>query len=98
MYIYLGCDSIRDDFGQFRRFLLNANGPTDGPKDRPTDGPMDGPTDGPTDGRTDPHARTHLKTTLFFVVRFVGVSSSVFLEHGKSASFWSQFSVWRRRK
>ena len=41
--IYLEYDSFHNDFGQFRRFFLNANGHTDGP------------TDGPTDGRTDPH-------------------------------------------
>ena len=43
IYIYLGYDSFPDDFGRFRRFFLNANGPTD-PR-----------TDGRTYGRTDPH-------------------------------------------
>ena len=46
MYIYLGCDSIPDDFGRFQRFCLNANGHTDGR--------TDGHTDTRTDGRTDP--------------------------------------------
>ena len=39
--MYLGCDSIPDDFGRFRRFRLDANGHTDGR----TDG----------HGRTDPY-------------------------------------------
>ena len=33
MYIYLGCYSIPDDFGRFRRFCLNANARTDGHTD-----------------------------------------------------------------
>ena len=51
MYIYLGCDSIPDNFGRFRQFCLNANGGTD----IRTDIRTDGHTDGRTYGRTDPH-------------------------------------------
>ena len=41
--MYLGCDSFPDDFGQFRRFLLNGNGRTYGHTDIWTYGRTDRP-------------------------------------------------------
>ena len=38
MHIYIGYDSIPDDFGRFRRFRLDANGHTDGRTYGHTDG------------------------------------------------------------
>ena len=54
IYMYLGSDSFPDDFGQFPRFFLNANGRTY----RPTDIRTYERTDRPSYR----DARTHLKT------------------------------------
>ena len=43
IYIYIGCDSFPDDFGQFPQFFLNANGHTDPRTYRHTDGRTDRP-------------------------------------------------------
>ena len=46
--MYLEYDSFPNDFGQFRRFFLDANGHTDGHTDEHTDIRTDGQTDGQT--------------------------------------------------